>query len=174
MKRYVPLILYAAEANVRLLILSDSHNAAGNFIWAIENEPRAEKIIFLGDGLSDAAEASDETGRSIICVRGNCDFFSREPDEDIITAGGTKIFLTHGHLYSVKHSLSQLTARARGLGANIALFGHTHSPLIDYDDGLYLFNPGSLRGGSYGVIDITSAGIVPVLKTLPRIQAMDN
>lgn len=41
------------------------------------------------------------------------------------------------------------------------LFGHTHQPLTEYDDGLYMLNPGSLHGGgTYGVLDITAAGVV--------------
>ena len=30
-------------------------------------------------------------------------------------------------------------------------------------DGIYLVNPGSVRQGSYAVIDITDSGIMPVL-----------
>ena len=45
--------------------------------------------------------------------------------------------------------------------ADIVLFGHTHLPITEYDDELYLLNPGSLQytDGTYGVIDITDAGI---------------
>ena len=51
---------------------------------------------------------------------------------------------------------------ARGNGAQIALYGHTHEPMTDYQDGLYVMNPGALGGarGSYGIIDLTPAGIV--------------
>ena len=45
---------------------------------------------------------------------------------------------------------------------DILLHGHTHIPETVYRDGLYIMNPGSLRGsyGSYGIIDITPQGIV--------------
>ena len=35
------------------------------------------------------------------------------------------------------------------------------SPLTDYDDGLYILNPGSLRGrGTYGLLDVTPTGVL--------------
>lgn len=39
-------------------------------------------------------------------------------------------------------------------------FGHTHSALSMYEDGLYVLNPGSCGGymASYGIIDITDKG----------------
>ena len=47
---------------------------------------------------------------------------------------------------------------AREAGADILLFGHTHEPLCDFYDGLWILNPGSCRGGfrpTYGVISLT-------------------
>ena len=57
---------------------------------------------------------------------------------------------------------------ARERKADILLFGHTHVPMQDYDDGLYVLNPGSLHGAnaSYGILDITPAGIMTNLLTL--------
>ena len=52
-------------------------------------------------------------------------------------------------------------APARERQADILLFGHTHQPLTDYDDGLYILNPGSLRGrGTYGLLDVTPTGVL--------------
>ena len=49
-----------------------------------------------------------------------------------------------------------------GNGARIfSFYGHTHRPLTDYEDGLHILNPGSLRaGGTYGVVDLSDAGVV--------------
>ena len=64
--------------------------------------------------------------------------------------------------YEVKYGLSNLVAAAEERGAQIALFGHTHQAMTEYRGGLYLMNPGSLSGpsGTYGIIDLTPAGIV--------------
>ena len=51
-------------------------------------------------------------------------------------------------------------------GCKIALYGHTHVADREYDNGLYVVNPGSCscsREGpeSYAVIDILDSGILP-------------
>ena len=55
-----------------------------------------------------------------------------------------------------------LISAAREHRAQVALFGHTHLAREDYEDGLYLMNPGRLGGweASYGILDITPQGIV--------------
>ena len=59
-------------------------------------------------------------------------------------------------------AVQPLVCAARERKAQVALFGHTHHALEEYDDGLYLLNPGSLNSWepSYGTVDITPQGIV--------------
>ena len=47
------------------------------------------------------------------------------------------------------------------MGAQAALFGHTHSALCVQEDGLWLLNPGSCGsyGGSVGVIETENSQI---------------
>ena len=55
-----------------------------------------------------------------------------------------------------------LIAAAKRRGAQIALFGHTHSPLCEHlEDGMWLLNPGSCGyfGGSAGMIVIENGNI---------------
>lgn len=101
--------------------------------------------------------------KMIVGVRGNCDFDSLLPWEEELSVEGKKIFFTHGYTYQVKMTLYNLECAARDRKADIALYGHTHQAEIEYRDGLYLMNPGSLHGsyGTYGIIDITPAGLVP-------------
>ena len=40
---------------------------------------------------------------------------------------GIKIFFTHGHKWGVKYSTDRLFYKAKEIGAQIALFGHTHT-----------------------------------------------
>lgn len=69
-------------------------------------------------------------------------------------------FITHGHLYNAKVGLYTIMCAAREAKADILCFGHTHSALSMYEDGLYVLNPGSCGGymASYGIIDITDKG----------------
>lgn len=148
--------------------MSDSHGNKWNLFDAIEKEPSAEVIYFLGDGYRDYEEAKITYGdkKAFIAVSGNCDLACTFPDIDTRTVGGTKIYATHGYVEKVKFGLYELERIARENNCKIAIFGHTHEPYTHYSDGLYLFNPGSVKDGFYGVIDITENGIICFNKNL--------
>ena len=148
---------------MRIVVISDSHKRKYHLFAAIEAEPTAEVVYFLGDGADDVEQAkANFPEKMFIMVRGNCDWGSKLPLEDVRTIEGVKIKATHGHVYNVKLTYSDVIYSALGDNCNIVLFGHTHTPFVDYDDGLYIMNPGSLHGygGTYGIIDITPNGIV--------------
>ena len=58
--------------------------------------------------------------------------------------GNYKVFMTHGHYYYVSMGTEMLKKEARARGAQIALFGHTHRPVIDCNDDVIAVNPGSI------------------------------
>ena len=105
-----------------------------------------------------------------LAVRGNCDFGSALPPAGDFTAEGVKIFLhprppVWGEIRPV-----HLCLRRSGTGsAGWPCTGHTHNALTDYEDGLYIMNPGSLNGweATYGTLDITPQGIVTNIVKLP-------
>lgn len=145
---------------MRILVLSDSHGKTRNFIKAVKQHRDAEKIFFLGDGLRDYEEACRQfPDRIFYAVRGNCDFCSRLPDVDTAPTRYGNIFYTHGDRFFVKGGYQHLLSAGRQTGARLLLFGHTHCPLARYEDGIYLFNPGSLAQGSYGLCDLLESGI---------------
>lgn len=151
---------------MRILVVSDTHKDEFSLRKAILEQPKAEIVIHLGDGADEAQEMKESfPDKMFLMVRGNCDWGSTLPATGEITVGGKKIFYTHGYAYNVKYGLGEIKAAARSQKADILLFGHTHEAIVDYADGLYLMNPGSLFGtqGTYGTIDITPAGIVPNL-----------
>lgn len=136
---------------------------------AIEREPSAEIVYFLGDGCHDYEDAVEIYGnkKAFICVRGNCDMYCDYPANDIRSIEGAKIYATHGYVERVKYGTYDLEYAAREAGCNIALFGHTHEALSRYSNGIHLFNPGSIKHGQYGVIDITDSGIICFNKYIP-------
>lgn len=151
---------------MRILVVSDTHGDVYALREALLRQPKAEVVIHLGDGADDAAqEFANYPEKMCMQVRGNCDWGSQLPGEQMHTLAGKRIFFTHGHLYEVKFGLLKLEYAAREKQANLVLFGHTHQPFTDYRDGLYFMNPGSLHGsaGCYGIADITDAGIVTSL-----------
>ena len=154
---------------MRILVVSDTHHDAFALRAAIRRQPKAEVVIHLGDGEEEAALARAEfPEKMFLQVRGNCDWGSVLPYQGEYILNKKTIFYTHGHIYQVKYGLETFIAAARDRHADIALFGHTHDPMTDYRDGLYLMNPGSPscpRAGkpSYGVIDILPEGVFPFL-----------
>ncbi len=160
---------------MRILVVSDTHGNADNLRRAILAQPQAEIVIHLGDG----EEETNLIKRSFpekmfLQVRGNCDWGSSLPVKGEYTVEEEsgrrcKIFYTHGHLYNVKSGLYNIVCAAREEKADVLLFGHTHEAMTDYEDGLYLMNPGSLKGWkpSYGILDVTPQGIVTNLMQLP-------
>lgn len=148
---------------MRILVMSDSHGDYRNVKTAVLTQSKAEVIIYCGDGEEQAEMIRrDFPDRAVYSVRGNCDWGSKLPAEEMLNLEGKKIMFTHGHIYQVKWGYEEIKRSAREKGADILLFGHTHIPLSEYDNGLYVMNPGSIYGytGSYGIVDITEQGII--------------
>ena len=146
---------------MRILVCSDSHGRRNRLVLALDQQSGAEVLVFLGDGAADAAFFPQEPGKRAYLVRGNCDGPSCElPLWEEFAILGKKVLCTHGHYPQVKFGLEGLLRAGRERGTDLLLFGHTHEPLTLYEDGLTLFNPGSIHDGNYGFVDITSAGVV--------------
>jgi putative phosphoesterase len=148
---------------MKACVFSDSHGVAKNMIAAIELE-KPDFCFFLGDGERDIDKIRGKyPDLPIYAVRGNCDFRSDLNRLIICNVEGVIIFATHGHLSNVKYEdeLNTLTYQAKEAGADIALFGHTHEPFFTeipadekHEKPLLIFNPGSLRAGSFGLLTI--------------------
>lgn len=153
---------------MRLLVLSDSHGDAFTLRKAIRQNSNADAVIFLGDGIHDWEYVTESPiNKTLIAVRGNCDFYeNRYPLKAIEEFDGVKVYCTHGHSEKVKYSTEMLKEKARECGATIALYGHTHTAKSEYDDGLYVMNPGSVRDNSCGIVDITPKGIICYTKPI--------
>ena len=152
---------------MRILVMSDTHRDYYAAVSAVRQQPSAEVILHLGDGEEEADRLALQFAKKmVVSVRGNCDWGSQKPNDALLHFEGKTIYMAHGHLYNVKMSYYPICCAARERQADIVLFGHTHLPVTDYDDGLYLMNPGSLREENYGIIDITPAGIVTNLMKL--------
>ena len=117
---------------------------------------RPQQVIHLGDITDDAEEVAEHYPELPFCmVPGNCDGWGgAAPLKKQITLGGKSILLSHGHRWGVKSGYERAIDDARAAGADILLFGHTHSALCQQlEDGLWMMNPGSARS-SYGLISI--------------------
>lgn len=148
---------------MRILVISDTHGDFNSLLKAVDSQPKAEVIIHCGDGEEQSEFLKERfKEKMIVAVKGNCDWDSLLPAKEILRINGKTIFVTHGHLYGAKAGLYNLVCAAREEKADILLFGHTHIPITEYDNGLYIMNPGSCHGynASYGFIDILDDGSV--------------
>lgn len=145
---------------MRLLIVADVHGRLGALLDVLDSQPTAQHVFCLGDGVEQYEEAATlYPDRIFHIVAGNCDFGASHPRLGEIVLGGKRIVYTHGHIEQVKYGIEHAVSVARSRGADLLLFGHTHEPTRHYEDGLHIFNPGSLGyHGEYGVVDITPAG----------------
>ena len=127
-----------------ILVISDSH---GQYLYLEKLQkqlPKPDYIIHLGDVARDQDYIGALFGCAVDMVAGNNDFFTELPGEFTIREGKHVIWLTHGHGYSVNSGTDRLIRRAKALGADTVMFGHTHRPFVDFKDGVWLINPGSI------------------------------
>ena len=140
---------------MKLLVISDTHGQHSAAEQAYLDE-KPDTVIFLGDGLDDAARLGRVfPSAEVLKVKGNCDFFADAPLYICEKFGGVRVYACHGHRHDVKNGLSALVSSAKSCGAQIALFGHTHKALCQTEDGIAVINPGSLGyNGTYAVLNI--------------------
>lgn len=136
---------------MKVLVFSDSH-AGLSFMRKAVAAVKPDAIIHLGDLYADGETIAFENSHiPSYQVMGNCDEFRcfGKPEVMCLQVFGAMLYMTHGHKQGVKHTLSRLLADARAMGAQAALYGHTHvADCHREEDGLWVINPGAC--GSYG------------------------
>ena len=129
---------------MKLLIVSDSHGCVREMESAVRTE-KPDAILHLGDCVQDARRLHAAFPQlPLHAVAGNCDPRGAAPETCLLELGGITIYMTHGHIYNVKMGLERLYFSACEKGVRLALFGHTHQPLLLARGDLLLLNPGSI------------------------------
>ena len=131
-----------------IVVFSDSH---GFPLPTKLNEvaKEADFVFFLGDGLNGLGEMLLHKG--FHAVRGNCDAYCGFFDEELVQVENVKFLLTHGHEYHVRTDRLSLLYRAQELGAQVALYGHTHFADEETEQGVLLLNPGAISSPMIGI-----------------------
>lgn len=141
---------------MKIVVLSDTHGDANLIEQVYEQELDADAFFHCGD--SELAY-DDVHFHHMYRVKGNCDFDRNFVDDLLVPVGERSIFMTHGHLYNIKMTLTPLDYKAQETGADIVLFGHSHLLGAEQIGDTLFLNPGSLllpRGGnpkSYATIE---------------------
>lgn len=166
---------------VKILVLSDSHGRPDKISEALRLQKNTlDCVLFLGDGVYDTKLCSAALGNiPLVSVDGNREdgtrvFLSddKSKSELLLELDGYKLLLMHGHRYGVKGGCERAVSYAYSRGADILLFGHTHTPYEKYypegtelacgisERGIYAFNPGSIANGSAGILELGKNGVL--------------
>lgn len=129
---------------MKILVVSDSHGRTYNFCKVLDKVGPIDLLFHLGDleGSEDDIEILAECPTHMVC--GNNDFFSSLDRDKVVELGKYRIFMSHGHRYGVGYTLDRIIDAAKEEGCNVIMYGHTHIPLIQYEQGMYIINPGSI------------------------------
>lgn len=167
-----------ADATLRLGVVADTHsapNASGLMHLAAL---RPDVILHAGDigdlsVLKHLAEVAP-----VQAVRGNIDGQVAEvPDVltiDLTNGDASVLTLFMLHIAVNGQRLRpDVVRRAKAVGARLVVCGHSHVPFIGRDDGVTVFNPGSIGPKRFtlpilfGCIDIAPTGV-----TLRHVDAL--
>lgn len=139
---------------MRVGVFSDSHGDTQALDDLLEKMGYVDAVCFLGDVARDADHLAQRLAAMpnhppLYAVRGNNDYYACQlPWDVLIDLDGMTAYLTHGHRAAGELGL---VYRAMECGAQIVLFGHTHVPYCEWQQGVLMLNPGSAgnycRGG---------------------------
>jgi putative phosphoesterase len=145
---------------MKLGFISDTHGGYENVIQALELLKDCDQICHLGDVLyhgprNDIPKTYNPKklaellmGRKdIVYVRGNCDADVDETvtEQDIssksrvITFDNYRFYLVHGY----EETEEERIRKAKELGCQVVISGHTHVKVLKEQDGIIVLNPGS-------------------------------
>jgi putative phosphoesterase len=153
---------------MRIGIVSDTHDK----VLAALHDALAgvDEVLHAGDVTSPEALAEIETIAHVTAVRGNMDeraLADRLPEEEILTRGGVRIALVHGHRIG-RASIGDLVERFGSLPdperPDLVVWGHIHEPVSELRNGVRYFNPGTAGGigaaATCGLMTITSGDFI--------------
>lgn len=145
---------------MKVLIVSDTHRRNENYFRAVERV-KPDLLIHCGDAEGSEHILTNATDCPVQIVLGNNDFFSYLPKELELQIGPFKVWVTHGHNYYVSMGSEIIAREARARGFDIVMYGHTHKPVVNRQEGIIAVNPGSLsyprqegRRPSYIVMEV--------------------
>lgn len=150
---------------MKILIVSDTHGEDEHLDKVLIREAPFDLFVHCGDveGREDYIQAVVDCPAYI--VAGNNDYYSNLPSEETFSVGKHRFLVTHGHYYGVSWDTEKLISAVRSRNCDVVLFGHTHDPYIEKENGILCINPGSLtyprqrgRRPSYVVLTVQSDG----------------
>jgi len=149
---------------LRIAVLSDTHLREGkslpHFVW--EHIAQVDMILHAGDLTHMGLLEELACIAPVRAVRGNCDGWDVSlPVRDIIECEALRIGLIHGDLGKGKSTPERAYLAFQGTPVDVIVFGHSHTPFMEWRDGIFMFNPGSPTDKrrelqySFGILEFT-------------------
>jgi uncharacterized protein len=131
---------------MQIAVLSDTHIRAGKslprFVW--EHLASADLILHAGDLTKVVILEELALLAPVKAVCGNCDAWDVNlPDQELLRCESFTIGLVHGHQGKGKNTPERAFNSFEKVPVDVIVFGHSHSPFLEWRDGILLFNPGS-------------------------------
>ncbi len=154
---------------ILLGIISDTHGLLR--CEALDALRGSELIIHAGDvGKAEILESLRKIA-PVVAVRGNVDtapWAEELPETNIVQVGAHRIFILHDR--------SQLGIDPAHAGFAAVVFGHTHKPLADFQEGVMFLNPGSAGPRrfklpiSIALVRVSASRLQPEIIDLSRMR----
>lgn len=156
------------DRDTRIVAIADTHSRPHPAIMDHLSALRPDAILHAGDiGDLSLLERFAEVA-PLYAVRGNID--TRADDvPDVLTLDlqgerGLRLLLIHIAVYGPRLR-ADVAKRARARGASLVVCGHSHVPFMGQQDGITVFNPGSIGPRRFhlpivfGTIDVAPGGV---------------
>lgn len=148
---------------MRIAVLSDTHLRVGKtlprFVW--EQLTQIDMIIHAGDLTHMGLLEELSYIAPVRAVRGNCDVWDVSlPERDVVECEAFRIGVIHGDSGKGKSTQERAFLAFKDTSVDLIIFGHSHTPFMEWRDGILLFNPGSPTDKrrepqySFGLLDI--------------------
>lgn len=150
-------------------VLSDTHLREGRslprYVWEVFEH--VDLILHAGDLVAKSVLDDLACLAPVRAVRGNCDGWelSDLPNRDIISLDDLRIGLVHGYSGIGSTTPERAKRSFSGDKVDVVVFGHSHSPYKEWDQGILLFNPGSPTNKrrearfSIGILEISGSEV---------------
>jgi len=128
---------------MRIGIMGDTHGDTEAIRAVVRAAGPVELWFHTGDYSQDVRCLEGIVDVPIYSVCGNCDsYMDRAAVECLAKLEGSTIAMTHGHRLMGDY-VKNLAVWGGFKKADIVIFGHTHVPLVQWEEGILLINPGS-------------------------------
>jgi uncharacterized protein len=154
---------------ILLGIISDTHGLLRR--EALDALRGSKLIIHAGDVGKPEILESLRMIAPVVAVRGNVDtapWAEELPETNIVEVGAHRIFILHDR--------SRLAIDPAHAGFAAVVFGHTHKPLADFQEGVMFLNPGSAGPRrfklpvSIALVRVSASRLQPEIIDLSRMR----